>query len=157
MTMKEEYERTMRVVTYCIVGIVLAFLVSLLTGCTTTKYVEVEKVKTDTVYKSKILKDSVWLHDSVFVKEYTKGDTVFRDRDRWHTKFVEKLITDTVYKSRVDSIPVPYPVEKLVPRELSWYQKGLMWSGGIAILIVVIFILIKFQFFGLWRWIKSML
>ena len=153
----KEYEKTMRVITYCIVGIVLAFLVSLLTGCTTTKYVEVEKVKTDTVYKSKIERDSVWLHDSVFVKEYTKGDTVFRDRDRWHTKFVEKLITDTVYKSRVDSIPVPYPVEKLVPRELSWYQNVLMWSGGIAIVAIIIFILIKFQFFGLWRWIKSML
>ena len=147
----KEYEKTMRVITYCIVGIVLAFLVSLLTGCTTVKYVEVEKVKTDTVYQSKILKDSVWLHDSVFVKEYTKGDTVFRDRDRWHTKFVEKLITDTVYQHKTDSIPVPY--EKIVyhPKKLNWMQTTLMWSGGIAIVALIIFILFRFKFFGLWR------
>lgn len=133
----------MRVITYCIVGIVLAFLVSFLTGCTTTKYVEVEKVKTDTVYQSKILKDSVWLHDSVFVKEYTKGDTVFRDRDRWHTKFVEKLITDTVYKSRVDSIPVPYPVE----RKPTFKEKALTTMGTIfpiAFLISCVLILILY-------------
>ena len=141
----KEYEKTMRVITYCIVGIVLAFLVSLLTGCTTVKYVEVEKVKTDTIYQSKILKDSVWLHDSVFVKEYTKGDTVFRDRDRWHTKFVEKLITDTVYKSRVDSIPVPYPKEVFVEKKLNVFQKGLMWSGGIAIASLFIFLGLKFK------------
>lgn len=145
--MKETYEKTMKVLTWAIVGIVMMLLVGLLAGCTTTKYVEVEKVRTDTVYQSKIEKDSVWLHDSVFVKEYTKGDTVFRDRDRWRTEYIEKLLTDTVYKSRVDSIPVPYPKEVYVEKKLNWLQTTLMWSGGIG--IVVLFLFIFKRFFGL--------
>lgn len=143
--MKEGYEKTMKVLTWCIVGIVMMLLVGLLAGCTTTKYVE--KVRTDTVYQSKIEKDSVWLHDSVFVKEYTKGDTVFRDRDRWHTKYIEKLLTDTVYKSKVDSIPVPYPKEVYVEKKLNWLQTTLMWAGGIGIVILLLFIFKRF--FGL--------
>ena len=143
--MKETYENTIKVITWSIVGIVLALLVSLLTGCTTTKYVEVERVRTDTVYQSKIQKDSIYFHDSIYVKEYQKGDTIFVVKDRWHEKWKEVLKVDTVYKSRIDSIPVPYPVEKLVPRELNWFQKGLMWLGGIAIVGLFIFLGLKYK------------
>jgi len=125
------------------VGILVVLLLSfLLSGCTTTKYVPVETVRTDTVYQSKIERDSVYLHDSVYVKEWQKGDTIFRDRDRWHTKFVEREVHDTLYQSKTDSIAVPYPVEK----ELSWWERKKIEFGELAMLIMaglLCFVVIK--------------
>ena len=124
------------------VAVLLVLIVLLCSGCTTTKYVPVETIKTDTVYRSRIERDSVYLHDSVYVKEWRKGDTVFRDRDRWHTKYVEREVHDTLYQSRVDSIAVPYPVEK----ELSWWAKKKIEFGELAMLIMaglLCFVVIK--------------
>ena len=126
-----------------LVGIIIWVILSLLlSGCTTTKYIPVETIKTDTVYQAKIKRDSVYLHDSVYVKEWQKGDTIFRYRDRWHTKYVEKEVHDTLYQSRVDSIAVPYPVEK----ELTWWQAKKIEFGELSMLIMaglLCFVVIK--------------
>lgn len=137
--MKEAYENTMKVITWSIVGITLLLLVGLLTGCTTTKYVEVEKVKTDTIYKAKVLHDSIWVHDSIAVTE--KGDTI--KIEKWHTKYVEKEVHDTIYQHKTDSIPVPYPKEVYVEKKLNWIQKSLMWLGGIAVSCLILFAIYK--------------
>ena len=141
--MNECYEKTMKVLAWAIVGIVTMLLVGLLAGCTTTKYVEVEKVHNDTTYITKWQKDSVWLHDSVYVKD--KGDTLLVER--WHTKYIERQVHDTCYVAKIDSVPKPYPVEKLVEKKLAWWQKTLMWAGGIGIVVLVLFIFKRF--FGL--------
>ena len=128
---------------WCLVGIVVFLLLSLLFGgCTTTKYVPVETLRTDTVYKVRVERDSVFKHDSIYVKEWQKGDTVYRDRDRWHTQYVERIKTDTVYQSKVDSIAVPYPVEK----ELTWWKEKKIEFGELAMLIMaglLCFVLIR--------------
>lgn len=121
----------------------LVILVALLlVGCKTKeKVVTVEKVRNDTTYITKHQRDSVWLHDSIHVTE--KGDTI--RIERWHTKFVEKATHDTLYQATHDTIPQPYPVEKLVERELSWWQQTRMHLGeallalaGIAVVVFVI-------------------
>ena len=121
----------------------LIILVSLLfIGCKTKeRVVTVETVRTDTTYITKHQRDSVWLHDSIHVTE--KGDTI--RIERWHTKYVEKATHDTLYQATHDTIPQPYPVEKLVERELSWWQQTRMHLGeallalaGIAVVLFVI-------------------
>lgn len=97
----------------------------LLQGCRTPSPVIVERVRTDTVMLATERRDSVWLHDSVFFA--LTGDTV--RIERWRTKYVERVRTDTVYRSRVDSVPVAYPVEKFVEKELSWWQRLKMTLG----------------------------
>ena len=37
----------------------------------------IEHVRTEYVYKDRMVKDSVFVHDSVWQKEYVKGDTVY--------------------------------------------------------------------------------
>ena len=114
----------------------------LLVGCKTKeRVVTVEKVRTDTTYITKHQRDSVWLHDSIHVTE--KGDTI--RIEKWHTKYVEKATHDTLYQHKTDSVPVPYPVEKLVERELSWWQQtrihlgeALLALAGIAVVVFVI-------------------
>lgn len=99
--------------------------VVLLQGCRTPAPVIVERVRTDTVRLLTERRDSIWLHDSVFFA--LTGDTV--RIERWRTKYVECVRTDTVYRSRVDSVPVAYPVEKFVEKELSWWQRLKMTLG----------------------------
>jgi len=114
----------------------------LMAGCKTKeRVVAVEKVRNDTTYITKHQRDSVWLHDSIHVTE--KGDTI--KIEKWHTKYVEKATHDTLYQHKTDSVPVPYPVEKLVERELSWWQQTRMHLGeallaiaGIAVVVFVI-------------------
>jgi hypothetical protein len=97
--------------------------------------VEVERVRVDTTYITKWQKDSVWLHDSIYVTE--RGDTV--KIERWHTKYVEKQVHDTTYVATHDTIPQPYPIEtiKMVEKELSWWQKLRLWIGNIGLLAIL--------------------
>lgn len=129
------------IITY-LVAVLLLLIALICGGCSTTKYVPVETIKRDTVYQSKIEHDSVYLHDSVYVKEWQKGDTIYRDRDRWHTKYVEKEVHDTLYQSKTDSIAVPYPVEK----ELTWWEKKKIEFGELAMVVMaglLCFVVIK--------------
>lgn len=60
--------------------------------------------------------DTIVLRDSIYIREFIKGDTVFRDRvayrDRWRTH----LVHDTVVKT--DSIVqvIEHPPERYIPR-----------------------------------------
>lgn len=106
-------------------------------SCTTTRYVEVERVHTDTLYMSKVQKDSVYLHDSIFVNQWQSGDTIYQTRDRWHTAWRDRLVTDTVLHIVRDSVPKPYPViqKEKVEKELNWWQRFRMLLGDIAIIV----------------------
>lgn len=103
-------------------------------SCRTVKYVPVETVKVDTTYINKLQRDSIYMLDSVYVKEI--GDTVLIEKYKY--LYRDKLVRDTMYISKADSIQVPYPVEK----ELTRWQQFRMYFGGWAMCIVVISILI---------------
>lgn len=120
----------------------LLFLVFGLVGCKTV-YVPVESVHTDTLVVSKWQHDSVYidkyLHDSVYIHD--KGDTMLIEK--WHTQYIDRWrnreVHDTLVSIKVDSVPVPYPVEKKVPL---WekvkigsvgFVSALVLGGGVAL------------------------
>lgn len=115
----------------------MVLLLFMLTSCKQVEYVTVEKVRTDTTYITKLVKDSVRMHDSIYVKETTSGDTVFLNVEKWHTRIVNKEVHDTLYKARVDSIPVPYEVVKEVAKELSWWQRLRLWLGNFTLMGII--------------------
>jgi hypothetical protein len=120
-------------------GIIIA-MVLVLSGCKTrTVVVTVPEVRTDTLIITKSQRDSIWLHDSIYVSEKTENDTVWLEVKKWHTKYIETRTRDTIYIATHDTIPHPYPVEviKEVERGLSWWQKTKMWVGGIAMLLLL--------------------
>jgi hypothetical protein len=128
--------------------LLMAAVSAWLTACTTTKVVTVEKVRTDTTYITKWQRDSVWLHDSIRVRE--KGDSVFVER--WHTKFVEREVHDTLYQAKTDSIPVPYEVVKEVPAELTWWQRVRLWFGNAVLLaLLAVAVYYGYRFYKVWR------
>ena len=122
-----------------IVGMVICM--AMLSSCTTTKVVTVEKVSTDTTYITKHQRDSVWLHDSIRVTE--KGDTV--RIEKWHTKYIEREVHDTLYRAKTDSIPVPYEVIKEVPRKSTWFERIMFCAGIVSILCLIMFVAKKIE------------
>lgn len=112
----------------------------MLSGCKTKeRVVTVIENHTDTLWQSHTLRDSIYLHDSIYVNQYLKGDTVYVEKSVWHTDIRERVKTDTVYKSRTDSVPVPYPVIKEVEKKLNWWQKTRLRLGeGLIGLICLI-------------------
>lgn len=110
-----------------------------------TKEVVVTEHHTDTLRVVQHHRDSIYLHDSTFVREYVQGDTVRVVTEMWHTKFRDRLKTDTIYRSRTDSVPVPYPVIKEVKKPLTLIEKGLMGTGIAALTAILIFFFIHFK------------
>lgn len=128
------YDYIMNKVSRCITLAPLMCLLMVFTCSCRTKYVPVETVKIDTIYINKLQRDSIYMYDSVFVKD--KGDTVFVEKYKY--LYRDKLVRDTLYINRTDSVQVPYPVEK----ELTRWQKLCVNVGGWAIVIVIITIII---------------
>lgn len=109
-----------------LLGLVWAFavclLVSLCTGCASRRVVTGEtSVSVDTVYKVRLVQDTVRTKDSVWVETYTRGDTVYRVKEsvRWRDRASVRV--DTVYRAalRADTIRVPVPVE----RKATWWER----------------------------------
>ena len=120
-----------------IVLIIMGLLLcSMLSGCTTTKYVQVPVVHNDTTIVTKHQRDSIWLHDSTYIKE--KGDTV--RIEKWHTKYVEKQVHDTTYIAKVDTIREVFTNE--VEKPLSWWQQTKMHIGAIALYLLALLAII---------------
>lgn len=103
----------------------------LLFGCS-PRVIPEGRTTHDTVYISKNWHDSVHVLDSVFIKEYMKGDTVYVDRIKWRELWSEKEIHDTIYKARTDTVTV----RVIEYRQTKWQElTGIM--GRLFIWLVV--------------------
>ena len=123
--------------------IVMILSAVVMVSCKTKEYVPVVEHHTDTLRLVQHHRDSIYLHDSTFVREYIQGDTVRIVTEMWHTKFRDRLKTDTVYRSRTDSVPVPYPVVKEVAAKLSAWQKFRLHLANILLMTVGLFVGLK--------------
>lgn len=109
--------------------LLIAILVSLLlSGCASTKYVEVPVNRVKIEYRDRTLIDTLIRNDSTIIRE--RGDTVFLEKYKYLYKIKE--VRDTV--SMTDTITVVQKVEvvKEVNRVHNW-QITLMVLGGVAI------------------------
>jgi len=120
-------------------NLIFAIILSVvMVSCKTKEYVPIVEHHTDTLRVVQHHRDSIYLHDSTFVREYIQGDTVRIVTEMWHTKYRDRLKTDTLYRSRTDSVPVPYPVIKEVKKPLTMIEKALMGTG-IGSLVGILF------------------
>ena len=108
--------------------LILILLVCFMACKSTERIVEVPVTKTE--YKDRVVekKDSVYVHDSTYM--YVGGDTVYLYKYR--NVYRDKILRDTVSVVRVDSITVPYPVE----RKLTFWEKAQM--NILKVFVVVI-------------------
>ena len=111
-------------------------LCAMLSGCTTTKYVQVPVVHNDTTIITKHQRDSIWMHDSVLVSE--KGDTV--RIEKWRTKYIEKQVHDTTYIAKVDTIREVFTND--VEKPLTWWQQTRLHLANILLFALLLGVII---------------
>ena len=130
----------LQLASYLVMLLIGLLLCALLGSCKSVEYVPVIEHHTDTLIVVDHQRDSVYLHDSITIKQH--GDTIWVQE--WHTKYKLKEVHDTTYISKTDSVPQPYPVEviKEVPAELNWWQRLKMKVGGAAIVLCLLAFLI---------------
>jgi hypothetical protein len=106
--------------------------VALLTGCK-SKYIPVPEYHEIVVHHADTLLrvDSVQLRDSVIIR--VQGDTIVQEVWRWRDRV--KYDTRIVYRDsiRVDSVRVPYPVER---KQTAW-ERTMQNVGKISLIILV--------------------
>ena len=142
-------------------------------ACRTQRHVQTEYVyierndslkhlsqRIDSLLRETTKRDSIHEKDSVAV--VIKGDTVMIDR--WHTVYKEssnynsqkekEIIHDTIYQTHTEYID--RYIEKEVIQEVNklyWWQKTLMWIGGIGLGFTIILVLVAI--FTIRKWIKG--
>lgn len=132
------YMYIIKKVSRCITLAPFMCLLLVICSCRTVKYVPVETVKVDTTYINKLQRDSIYMLDSVYVKD--KGDTVLIEKYKY--LYRDKLVRDTMYISKVDSIQVPYPVEKELTRWQQMKQELGGWALGIILVVTLAIVIL---------------
>lgn len=134
MSKREAIASCMYAILSAIVIIGMTIVVVLLSGCKTIKEVPVEVVKERIEYIDRLQTDSIYQHDSIFIKAV--GDTIYEYRDKYIYKY--EFIRDTSYITKIDSIPVVVEVEKRLTR---WEEIKNKY-GGYALLLILLILLI---------------
>ena len=115
-------------------------LVCYFTGCKTKiQYVPIESVKTE--YKDKLVKDSVYILDSVFL--YSRNDTVFLNKYKYIYK--DKLIKDTLSRDSIVQVPYPVKGDTVYINKLKWYQEASVWFTSAVFVLLLLYLGIKYR------------
>ena len=88
--------------------------------------------------------DTVLLHDSVFVSERQKGDTVYLTRTEWRDRWRIRKVHDTIRDTQYITQTIEHPPERYVPKFHKWCT-GLFWIMAAGVIIYFILkIVIRF-------------
>lgn len=102
-----------------------------------TEYLPIESVRYDSVMIEKLMRDSVFVRDSVYLQE--KGDTIYKYKDRF--VYVYKNRVDTFFAEKIREKEVPVPVE----RKLSWWERVKLnyaeWVIAVLVAIALVYAL----------------
>ena len=116
---------------------IIALLIALFFGsCRSVRVIEKEVIKTDTVLTTKIQIDSIYVNDSIYIRELIQGDTVKITTDRWHTRWRDRILYDSIYIAQRDTVKVTDIKE--VPRKLSGWQWFQIWAGRLALIAIML-------------------
>ena len=105
------------------VVLLLIAVAALLCSCK-TQYVPVETIKTETERVVDIERDSIYVLDSIYVRE--AHDTVYITK--WRTEYKEALRVDTLNIQRIDTLQTIVEVEKKLTK---WQQTKMDVGAGV--------------------------
>ncbi len=114
-------------------------------SCRTVQYVPVETIRVETERVVDIQRDSIYVLDSIFVRE--AHDTIYITK--WRTEYKEALRVDTLNIQRIDTLQTIVEVEKKLTK---WQQTKMDIGAGVLYAIPV---LIAVGLFILYRKLKK--
>ncbi len=88
--------------------------------------------------------DTVVVHDSVYVSEKMRGDTVYLTRVEWRDRWRTRIERDTVVDVRVEKEIIEHPPERYVPKFYKW-TAAIFWTG-MALLLSYLILKTRFRF-----------
>ena len=114
--------------------IAAAVAVMLLTGCRSVREtIEVPVYVHDTVYQKMVQRDSIYIDH--FREVTKKNDTIYITDEVTKTKIVTK--TDTAYRYIERPVTISKTETMEVKKPLPWWQKTLMYAGGVLLLALL--------------------
>lgn len=144
--MNDELPKT---IYWLIKAMIVMCSVAMLAGCKTQeRVVTVYSHSTDTLIQTKVERDSIYAHDSIYVRE--RGDTVWIER--WHTRWRDVIKTDTVYRNNVVTEYRDSVTTKEVSKPLTWWQRTQIYAGDV--LLIGLFVAAGFGMFKLLKKFK---
>ena len=137
MNMDDENKKNYLYIAFAVIATALMLL--LFSSCKEIQYVTVPEVHTEYVYRDRV--DSVKYHDSIYIKEVEKGDTIIRIEYRYKDRYIYKQMLDTIIRTDTIVKAVEVPVEVKVPRDYTFKDKVLFKFGGFGIFCAFLIIL----------------
>lgn len=122
------------------IRLILFIIIALSCLSCSTYHKPMETVVRDSLYITQRMIDRVLIRDSVYERHV--HDTVYKYKERETVRYL--AMRDTLYVERMDSVSVPYPVErKLTKWEAVRMRMGdiLLVSVNIGLIYVVIWII----------------
>ena len=121
-----------------VVSAIIILLCSLFCGCS-PRVTETMVMVTDTCYVEHHRRDSIYVHDSTYIHEYQRQDTLFIERVRWRTQWRERIIRDTAYVSKRDTVFIA--AEPQHTRQSEW-KAAQMWLGRMVMVALAVAVLV---------------
>ena len=106
-------------------------IVSVLPSCRSVEAINTNLSTLD--IRHSIHTDTVVVHDSVFVSERQRGDTVYLTRIEWRDRWRTRAERDTVVDVRVEKEVVQLPPERYVPK----FYKRCTWALWIIVALAI--------------------
>ena len=106
-------------------------------SCVESVISEVESQKLNVESQRNI--DTIYQHDSIYIREIQRGDTIYLTRtewrDRWRIREVHDTIHNTEYVTKIEyqDRVIEKPPEKYVPK----LYKGCAWALGVIGLLAI--------------------
>ena len=122
------YEDYLRQIIFAVMLAVAFIMLMMLQSCR-TKYVSVPEYHNVYINKHDTLTKHDSVYQEVFVDRYVKGDTIYLTKTKVDYRFRNLYKTRYRDSLKIDSIRVPYPVE----RKLNKWENLKMEVGGWAI------------------------
>lgn len=99
----------------------------------------------DTTYIARHTRDSVYVHDSVFLEKIFQNDTLIVREKYYHNYYVGEAVHDTIYKSKTDTLIQIETVEVGKPRTASLGETIWHVILGITLGLVLFFAGVYFR------------
>ena len=64
--------------------------------------------------------DTIYQHDSVFVREVMRGDTVYLTRTEYRDRWRIREVHDTIHNTQYITQTIEHPPERYVPKFYKW-------------------------------------
>lgn len=122
-------------------------LLLLLSSCRTTRYIPIttQDHHRDTIQAVTIRHDSIHLHDSIYILQEQKGDTIRITTTKYQYRDRTKMIHDTILRVTRDTVikPITITPTDTTPQRHTLRQQITAWLILILFIIFTIFVIRK--------------